>query len=284
MGLKDLPGPPEIKGVTPPTLSQLTCSTVLAGAMLAAAALPAGAAVPGAQRRGVGAPATRTVAGIPSTRIVAGIPSTRTVVEAKTVTHRHASQHRAAHRSVTHHLHAHDKVVHRKPVHKAPAIVRANLSTFESALLADINNARHAAGVGSLVAAPGTTDVARHWTLTLVRNAALSHNPRLATDVQGAGSNSWTWIGENVGTGPANDEADLFAAYMASPHHRDNILDPRGRYVGIGVVQTTDANGNQVAYNTCDFTDAYSSAYGADKTPALPAVVSVSSAAAALAD
>lgn len=229
---------PENFCVTRTSFTRIACSTLLAGALFGSAALPADAAVTAGSRTPTSAPAH---------------------VKAKTVTHR---------RGVT-------RVVKRARKKTSRKVARAHLTTFENELLTDINNARHKAGVGSLAAAPGTTDVARRWTLSLVQADALSHNPDLVTDAQNAGSNDWTWLGENVGTGPANDEADLFAAYMASPHHRDNILDPRARYIGIGVIQVTDANGNQVAYNTCDFTDAYSKTYGADKTPELRAVTTV---------
>jgi hypothetical protein len=50
---------------------------------------------------------------------------------------------------------------------------------------------------------------------------------------------------------------------MASPPHRANILDPTERYLGVGVVQRGDS-----AWNTLDFTDAYSSAYGPTRVPA----------------
>ena len=147
-------------------------------------------------------------------------------------------------------------------------------------MLKDINKARAANGLGPLTAAPGYTDVARRWTLQLAEDAALSHNPDVVTQLQGSGGGSWTWIGENVGDGPASSESALFTAYMKSPHHRDNILNPNAHYVGIGAI-AIDNGGEQTVYNTCDFVDSYSPSYGADRTKALPAAVPLDQAEAA---
>jgi hypothetical protein len=42
----------------------------------------------------------------------------------------------------------------------------------------------------------------------------------------------WSTLGENVGTGPS--VKSLHRAFMASPAHRDNILYPTFRHVGVG--------------------------------------------------
>lgn len=41
-------------------------------------------------------------------------------------------------------------------------------------------------------------------------------------------------VAENVGMGP--DVRTVFDRFMASPSHRDNILNPRLTQVGVGVV------------------------------------------------
>jgi uncharacterized protein YkwD len=112
----------------------------------------------------------------------------------------------------------------------------------------------------------GTTDVARRWSQQLSHDGALSHNPVLASALQNAGSPDWHIVAENVGTAPADQPDLLFAAYMASEHHRDNILDPRLVYIGMGTVQVTNSDGQGTAWNTMDFTDSYSSAYGLART------------------
>ena len=48
-------------------------------------------------------------------------------------------------------------------------------------------------------------------------------------------------FGENVGVhGVDDDPDDIHAAYMASPSHRANVLDPRYRYTGIGIAERGD--------------------------------------------
>jgi uncharacterized protein YkwD len=137
------------------------------------------------------------------------------------------------------------------------------LNGFEAALAARINNARRADGLRPLVVVPGATDVARRWSWQLARAQTLSHNPSLVGALQNAGSAAWTSIAENVGEGSSSNPASLFLAYMASPPHRANILDRSARYLGVGVVER-----DGVAWNTLDFTNAYSTRYGRTRVPA----------------
>src|SRR5436305_6886819 len=137
------------------------------------------------------------------------------------------------------------------------------LNGFEAALAAKINNVRQSHGLRSLVVVPGATDVARRWAWHLARAQALSHNPNLVSALEHAGSSAWTEIAENVGEGSSTDPASLFSAYMASPPHRANILDSQARYLGVGVVER-----GGMAWNTLDFTNAYSTRYGRTRVPA----------------
>src|SRR3954469_3528718 len=137
------------------------------------------------------------------------------------------------------------------------------LNGFEAALAARINNVRRSNGLRPLVVVPGATDVARRWAWHLARVQALSHNPNLVGALQNAGSAAWTEIAENVGEGSSADPNSLFQAYMASPPHRANILDPSARYLGVGVVERAG-----LAWNTLDFTNAYSTRYGRTRVPA----------------
>jgi uncharacterized protein YkwD len=137
------------------------------------------------------------------------------------------------------------------------------LNGFEARLAADINAARRTHGLRPLVVVAGATDVARRWSWRLARAQRLWHNPSIVRDLQDAGSGAWTEIAENVGFGPSTDPQALFQAYMQSPEHRANILDPAARYLGDGTVER-----DGVAYNTLDFTNAYSSSYGRTRVPA----------------
>src|SRR3954454_23568368 len=138
-----------------------------------------------------------------------------------------------------------------------------HLNGFEAGLAARINDARRSSGLRSLVVVPGATDVARRWAWRLARAQALSHNPNLVSALQRAGSAAWTAIAENVGEGSSTDPSSLFQAYMASPPHRANILDSSVRYLGVGVVERSG-----LAWNTLDFTNAYSTRYGRTRVPA----------------
>ena len=139
------------------------------------------------------------------------------------------------------------------------------LSTFDSRLLADINNARAAHGVRRLIAVAGTTDVAHGWSCKLASLRSLSHNPNLGSQLESHGSYYWTTYGENVGMESSSSGADtLFRAYMNSPMHRANILDPDYKYIGIFTKRTS-----LFRWNTLDFvgrtSTSYNYAYGATR-------------------
>ncbi len=139
---------------------------------------------------------------------------------------------------------------------------------YEAALLGYVNSARAAAGRSPLTMVPGTTDVARRWSATIAGSSVLGHNPNMVANVAAAGSAGWTAMAENVGYGSACDPRQLFDAYMASAHHRANILDPAMRYVGIGA-HMRPATGWPCgqAWNTMDFVNSYSRTYGLSRNP-----------------
>ena len=151
------------------------------------------------------------------------------------------------------------------PVATATGLTAVALSPAEGRLLALVNGARTNAGLPPLSLEAGSTDVARRWSGRLAQDGALSHNPQLAQDLGAAGSAGWHFLAENVGTAGADNVAGLFAAYMASEHHRDNILDPRAAYIGMGTV-LVDSPAGPEQWNTMDFADTYSDAYGASRT------------------
>ena len=136
----------------------------------------------------------------------------------------------------------------------APSAHAATYSTssYGARLLQLVNQARSSNGLHTLTLASGTTTVAAGWTQHLAQQAALSHNPNLASQLESHGSPDWTIYGENVGQGAPTNPDQLFNAYMQSPEHRANILEGRYRYVGVAVVF---AGG--YAWNTFDFVDQY---------------------------
>lgn len=137
------------------------------------------------------------------------------------------------------------------------------LNSVEARLAYLINQARTGHGVPALVVAPGTTDLARDWSMSQATRDTLQHNPSLQYGIEHHGSAAWGFAGENVGRGATADS--LFQAYMNSPGHRANILDPHYRFLGIGWVERPDG----VGYNTQVFVNAYSSTYGHSRVPAL---------------
>ena len=141
------------------------------------------------------------------------------------------------------------------------------LNTYEARLVALVNAARADNGLAALTVTAGATDVARNWAWQQAASDRMSHNPAFASDLAAAGGRNWTWAAENVGFGNAADPDQLFGLYMHSPLHRANILSPRAKYIGMGVVPRM-VDTWLMAYNTMNFNDTYTSSYGPSRTPA----------------
>lgn len=104
----------------------------------------------------------------------------------------------------------------------------------ESTFVQLINGLRTSQGSGELVVDPRLTDLARRWAATMAAAGAISHNPNLTVDLP----EPWTKGGENVGVG--SDVPTLHDAFVASPEHYRNLIDPLFTRIGIGVVIGTD--------------------------------------------
>lgn len=148
----------------------------------------------------------------------------------------------------------------------AEASISPTMSRFDHRLVDLINNARQAHGLRPLSIAAGTTDVAHGWSCHMAGVRLLSHNGRLADDLETHGSRLWTAYDENVGEIMRSEGAKrLFHAYMNSPEHRANILDPSVRFIGTW----TKVGGNR-RYNTIDFvgstSTSYNTSYGVMRT------------------
>jgi uncharacterized protein YkwD len=105
----------------------------------------------------------------------------------------------------------------------------------EASFVAAVNRERGAAGLPALQVAGDLVAVARQHAGRMADSDHLHHNGGLGGAVGG-----WEKIGENVGHGA--DVADLHDAFVASPSHRANILDPEWTQVGVGV--TVDGRGD----------------------------------------
>lgn len=112
----------------------------------------------------------------------------------------------------------------------------------EEQFVTEVNAERRAKGLNTLTLDLQLTRVARTWTAQMASKDKLSHNPSLASDVEG----SWTRLGENVGysqlTGASTSELvkRLHAAFVGSPGHYRNMI---GDFTQVGVgVEVTSAN------------------------------------------
>ena len=115
-------------------------------------------------------------------------------------------------------------------------------ATAEQAFVDALNEIRAAEGLAPLRLDTELTIAARNWTDTMVGNAddgagrgALAHAADLSVGI----SVYWTKLGENVGYGPDVDV--LVNAFVASPSHYRNIVDPDFESIGVGV--SYDAEG-----------------------------------------
>ncbi len=135
-------------------------------------------------------------------------------------------------------------------------------SGAEAQFVARINSIRESHGLAPLQVYGELRSIARDWTDQMVADGGISHNPNLAGQV----SANWTKLGENVGVGSTVDS--LMNAFVNSPAHYKNIVDPAYNYIGVGVSYGPDGR----MFTTHDFMslDDGSSA-PSDPAPAAPA-------------
>jgi uncharacterized protein YkwD len=86
---------------------------------------------------------------------------------------------------------------------------------------------------------PVTTDpelslTATAWAAQMSQTGQLEHADDLSLGV----SADWRKLGENVGVAPLNQLDELFEAFVASPAHMANMIDPSFDFVGIGIVHS----------------------------------------------
>jgi uncharacterized protein YkwD len=137
--------------------------------------------------------------------------------------------------------------------------VRAAAVTADEAekqLLALINHDRKVAGVAAVTADEQLTAIARAHTHDMADHEFVGHvSPRTGGPVDRVhrAGLAPTFISENVGRGYTADEAEQ--GFMSSPGHRANIVDPRPRRVGIGIVYGAPVTGTRPMFVTELFTN-----------------------------
>lgn len=99
---------------------------------------------------------------------------------------------------------------------------------IERGFVDGINKERAKAGAPPLIVDDGLVEAARDWAADMLEGEFLAHAGDITTGVPPG----WTKAGENVGRGES--VPGLMEAFMDSPGHRRNVLDPDFTHVGIG--------------------------------------------------
>jgi hypothetical protein len=110
---------------------------------------------------------------------------------------------------------------------------RALAGPSEGSFFSAVNSARASNGLPALAYAGDLAAVARRQAERMASSNRLYHNPNLGSEVS-----SWQIVAENVGYGPT--WSSIQQAFMASPDHRANILDPQVTQLGVGTAVGSD--------------------------------------------
>lgn len=114
--------------------------------------------------------------------------------------------------------------------HSSPA--DAGTGDDEALFISLVNELRTGKGLQPLTPHPDLHAGAVTWTAVLANNGELSHAPDLAAGVTA----NWAKLGENVGVASTGQTQQLFDAFVASPSHYANLVDPDFRYIGVAVL------------------------------------------------
>lgn len=106
--------------------------------------------------------------------------------------------------------------------------------TDERGFVDRINQLRANKGLGALSVDGELTAIGRQWAGHMSAAGSISHNPNFAAQVQA----DWAKLGENVGVGNTVDS--LMNAFINSPGHYANLVDPAFTHIGVGVVRGGD--------------------------------------------
>jgi len=100
----------------------------------------------------------------------------------------------------------------------------------EAAFVAELNQVRAGLGLAPLTVNSQLTDLARSHATVMADAGEIFH----ADPISAGYSGPWTRMGENVGVGASVPV--LVDAFVASPGHYANIIDPGFTEIGVGVV------------------------------------------------
>jgi hypothetical protein len=116
-----------------------------------------------------------------------------------------------------------------------PASAQADTVSDEAAFVAKVNELRAGKGLAPLQVNANLVAKARTWSAGMAAAGKIWHST-LSDGV----TEDWKKLGENVGMGGSVD--GLHRAFVNSPHHYENLVDPSFGHVGIGIVM----NGNTI--------------------------------------
>jgi hypothetical protein len=109
----------------------------------------------------------------------------------------------------------------------------ADTVSDESSFVSKINDLRAGLGLPALQVNANLVTKARGWAAGMAAAGKIWHST-LSDGITA----DWEKLGENVGMGGSVD--GLHAAFVASPHHYENLVDPDFGYVGIGIAMNGD--------------------------------------------
>lgn len=123
-----------------------------------------------------------------------------------------------------------------------------------------INGLRTSLDLEPLRVDPQLVAPSRDWAGQLSAAGSLSHAPDLSVGV----SAEWTMLGENVGVASIGQTDQLFDAFVDSPGHYENLVNPDFGFIGVGVVY----DGSGQMWTTHRFMSANATGQTATPTPA----------------
>jgi len=109
-----------------------------------------------------------------------------------------------------------------------PAAAHADTVSDEASFVAKINDLRTSKGLPALLVNDNLVAKARGWAAGMAAAGRIWHST-LSDGITA----DWQKLGENVGMGGSVD--GLHDAFVASPHHYENLVDPDFAFVGIGI-------------------------------------------------
>lgn len=104
---------------------------------------------------------------------------------------------------------------------------------MEAEFVSRINSVRAGKGLPTLAVHDNLVSKARGWSRTMAEAGEIWHS-----NLPDGITVPWKRLGENVGVGP--DVPGLHDAFVASPKHYENLVNPDFEYIGIGITTTSD--------------------------------------------